>query len=133
MPATRQWIPFACQYKTSIMKPILSIVSFWLLLVVTGCGAGRPAAKTTSDDITLIVVEYLYDPATEQSIRQILRTRRVADWNVRRQGREETIEARYSELPSGIAAEIEGRLRQMPSVASVEIRKDRIPARNAIR
>jgi preprotein translocase subunit SecF len=111
------------------MKTVL-LPALVLLLAITGCSSFRPGTKYSIDAVTVIRVEYRYAPSAEQMIRQVLRLKRVSDWEVIRDGSEETIKARYKELPAGIAADMEERLRQIPEVLDIEIKKDGVPVRN---
>lgn len=109
------------------MKPIL--LSFLLAVLVAACGTTRPARPST-DAVTVITVEYRYDPSTEQSIRYLLRTKRVADWTSSNAGTERTIEVRYKELSAAEAGEINARLRELPAVIRVDVRRDGVPVKN---
>lgn len=105
------------------MKPIFFAVSMLLL------AACSPSQAVQSDGTTLIIVEYRYDVTASREIQHVLRLSRVSDWNVQKNGGDETIQARYKELAADKAREIEERLRRIQEVLHVEIRKDGIPAR----
>jgi preprotein translocase subunit SecF len=109
------------------MRTMVPALLSTLLFAITGCKSFHPGAGAASDTGTVIVVEYRYERSTEQIVRQILRSKKVSDWAVRKDGTEETIEARYRELPAYAATEIDARLREIPWVLSVEIKRDSVP------
>jgi len=112
------------------MKPIL-LAMLSILLVVAGCRSIQPVTGSSADLATLVTVEYRHDPSTDQTIRTILRSKRFSDWEVRTDGTEKTIKARYKELSVATAAEMEEQLRRLPAVLRIEIIKDGIPVSNA--
>ncbi|MET0392527.1 MAG: hypothetical protein ABW019_05275 [Chitinophagaceae bacterium] len=110
------------------MKPIL--LTFLVGAIFAACSTPRPS-QTAADAVTVITVEYRYDPSTAQTIRQLLRRKRVADWMVSRTDTEQTVEARYPELSAADLGEIDTRLRELPAVLRIDVRRDGVPVKNS--
>jgi hypothetical protein len=112
------------------MKPILTITLVFLLLAGTRCKTITPLSENPHEEPTIIRVECTNDKVIHNTVVQLLRQKRVADWILRDLGATEEIEAKYASIHPGEAERIKELLTQIGGVITVEIKKDGMPVRN---
>src|SRR5688572_3849491 len=98
------------------MKPVFSIALILLLLTVTRCKTITPLSHSPNDDVTIIRVECTNDKNIHNTVVQLLRQKRVADWIFRNMGATEEIEAKYASIHPGDAERIKELLTQIGGV-----------------
>lgn len=99
--------------------------------MMAACSHYTQTTRFATDAVAVIRVEFRNEPGVETEVLYLLRLSRVSDWEVNRGDAEITITARYQELPTEKAVEIGDRLKQLPFILDLDIRRDGVPVKNA--
>jgi len=117
------------------MKKLHHLLLLTLITFLAGCVTYSPGMyKSTEpgEGTTLIKVEYRDEKTVGQEIIQILKSTRIADQDVHKNGSSVNIEARYRSLTAEQAEYMKQQLKQLTGVLDVEIVKDGMPTRNSL-
>jgi hypothetical protein len=99
------------------------IIALCIAIAMISCETSRITNnRNQSNLIGIITVDCRSDQQTHQTVIQYLKIARVMEWRISQQGAFEIVEARYENLSSNKASQIEDVLMQQSGVSQVMVK-----------